>query len=338
MREVERIIITGATGHLGSHLLRELYKSGRKKLILLILPQEAHRISEIKTLYPDIHCVIGDLCNQESLENLFRGMKNFSVIHGASLVDIGDERENMLYRINVEGTRKLLELAKRYSARRFLYISSVHAIPSKPNALIHEVHSFSPESVEGAYAKTKAIASQLVQDAHREGMDTVIVHPSGIVGPEDPCRGHMTELIEGILSRKISAIVEGGYDFVDVRDVAKGVVSALDYGLSGETYLLARKRVSIRDMVKMIEETTKKKYHLTVIPKWFILAVLPLVNLYYKWTKRKPLFTKYSLHTLWDGVRYSHEKATRELSFKTRNFSETVFDTVQYLLYKKVKE
>ena len=96
--------------------------------------------------------------------------------------------------------------------------------------MLTEVDHFSPESVEGAYAKTKAEASQAVLDMVREGLNAVIVHPSGILGPYDRSGNHLVQMVTDYLEGRLPACVKGGYDFVDVRDVAKGCLLAMDKG------------------------------------------------------------------------------------------------------------
>ena len=162
-------IITGAKGHLASTILRYL----RKEPCLirgLILPTEEGEDDAQITYYK------GDVTQPASLEGIFSGTEcnETIVIHAAGIVSISDGVTPMLYAANVEGTRNIIAQCERHGVKRLVYVSSVHAIPeSDEKATISETDHFSPESVNGAYAKTKAEATQAVLDAARSGVSVL---------------------------------------------------------------------------------------------------------------------------------------------------------------------
>ena len=151
------------------------------------------------------------------------------------------------------GTRHLLDACLTYPVKRLVYVSSVHALPEKDRFhVLQEVKRFSPESVVGGYAKTKAEATQAVLDAVSDGLDAVIVQPSGILGPYDTTRNHLVQLVSDYVHGRLPACVRGGYDFVDVRDVAQGCLSALENGKTGECYILSNRHYEIKEILRMI--------------------------------------------------------------------------------------
>lgn len=177
-------IVTGANGHLGSTLVRMLQRRGAEVRGLL-LPQEQAASHSRVTYYH------GDVREKESLRPLFEdtGDTRVTVIHTAGIIDISEHVSPLLYDVNVGGTRNMVELCEEYRVYRMVYVSSVHAIPEKDkNCVLHEVRHFSPNEVVGGYAKTKAEATQIVLDAADHGLNAVVVHPSGILGPYDRSR------------------------------------------------------------------------------------------------------------------------------------------------------
>ncbi len=197
----------------------------------------------------------GDVRDRESLRPLFEGggESPLYLIHTAGLIDIGKEVSPALYAVNVEGTKNLLALCAEYQVERMVYVSSVHAIPEGgERTVLREINCFSAEQVVGGYAKTKAEATEAVLDAARAGLSAVVVQPSGILGPYDTSGNHLVQMVGDYLRGKLPACVRGGYDFVDVRDVAAGCLSALTRGRAGECYILSNRRYELREVLGMV--------------------------------------------------------------------------------------
>ena len=233
-------IITGANGHLGNTLIRILRKT-EVEIRGLLLPTEHRKERE------NIHYFHGDVRDTDTLSSLFEGLSDAEVIviHTAGIIDIAGTVSSQMYAVNVEGTRNIVKLCQEYGVKRLVYVSSVHAIPEKRWSVQREVHHFSPEEVVGGYAKTKAEATQLVLDAVSEGLDAVVVHPSGIIGPYDSSENHLVQMITDYIRGKLPACVRGGYDLVDVRDVAAGCIAAAEKGRTGECYILSNRHYEI---------------------------------------------------------------------------------------------
>lgn len=245
-------------------------------------------------------------------------------------MDISEEISPLLYEVNVNGTRNIIELCREYRIKRLVYVSSVHAIPEKEEEMTqNEVDTFSPDTVRGGYAKTKAEATQLVLDAAAAGLDAVIVQPSGILGPYDSSGNHLVQLVTDYLRGRLLACVKGGYDFVDVRDVADGCIRAAMQGKSGECYILSNRRYEIKDVLGMVRKTHGGR-RIPALPVWMAKACVPFIKLDAKRRKIRPLFTRYSLYTLSGNSKFSHDKATAELGYRPRDLFTTVKDTVRW--------
>lgn len=319
-------IVTGASGHLGNTIIRILKRTG-KTVRGLILPSEKKEDS------PLVSYIRGDITKKDSLEALFADTqeKEIIVIHTAGVVDISDQLSDTLYDVNVNGTKNIIDLCMEYRVRRLVYVSSVHAIPEKDHLqVLKETDTFSPEEVTGGYAKTKAEATRIVLDSVKEGLDAVVVHPSGILGPYDKSGNHLVQMVSDYVEGRLPACVNGGYDFVDVRDVAMGCLSAAEKGKAGDCYILSNRHYEIKDLLKMIKSINGGKTLFT-LPMWSAKAAAPMISWYAKCRKRRPLYTKYSLYTLASNDRFSHDKATIELNYKPRDMYRTLADTIVWM-------
>lgn len=319
-------IVTGANGHLGSTIVRYLERQDYPVRGLL-LPSEENT-DRVKITY-----FKGDITVRGTMEDIFSGLEGHDVfvIHAAGLVSIGSEITPALYDVNVNGTRNVIAMCRRYGVRRLLYVSSVHAISEGDGlSVIREVNSFPKEAVTGAYGITKAEATQAVMDATKDGLDAVIVHPSGILGPFDYGRNHIVQFIRQYLEGKLHGGVTGGYDLVDVRDVAKGCIAAAERGRSGECYILSNRYVPISDlMASMGAATGGKVPH--CYPLGLVKRIAPLFEWIGKVRHKRPLFTRYSLHMMEANGRFSHDKATMELGYSPMDIKDSVRDTILYL-------
>ena len=323
-------IITGVGGHLGNTVARELLAAG-ETVRGFALPNE-----DVTMLYGDaVSIVRGDVRDKSSMEPLFYGLKDDDevyFIHCAGIVSVATKYDQRVVDVNVRGTENVVSLCKEHSVKKLVYISSVHALPELPHGtVIHEVEGFQPESVIGLYAKTKAAATQIVLDAVKSGLDATIIHPSGIIGPNDYGHGHLTQMVINYLNGTLTACVEGGYDFVDVRDVADGVIAAADKGKKGECYILSNRYIPVRELLNTLSRVTGGKNITTMLPLWFAKMTAPLAELYYKIRHESPLFTRYTLYTLTSNARFTYEKARRDLGYKPRDISTTIKDTVSFL-------
>ncbi len=319
-------LVTGACGHLGGTLIRYLRREGCA-VRGLMLPEEEARDGGGVAYYR------GNVADWRSLAPFFSGLEPYdvTVLHTAGIVSIGAAPPAAMYDVNVNGTRNVLDWCRRSGVRRLVYVSSVHALEEGDGlGVIREADRFSPERVTGAYAATKAEATQLVLDAARAGLDAVIVHPSGILGPYDDGRNHLTQLIQAYLAGRLPGGVTGGYDFVDVRDVALGCLAAARRGRAGECYILSNRYVPIRDLLEYLRTAVRGRRK-PCFPLGLAKLAAPAVEALARLRGRRPLFTRYALYTMAANGRFSHDKATMCLGYSPRDIRDTVRDTVRYL-------
>lgn len=332
-------VVTGAFGHLGNTIINKLsdnYKSDSNVIIHgLALPNDnvmAYSAENVKIFR-------GNVCDPPSLFSIFSGLTDYEVIviHTAGIVSIASKYEQRVYDVNVRGTKNVVEASLKHDVKRFIHVSSVHAIPDPHDGrIIREVNSFSKDNVHGLYAKTKAEATQYVLDSVKRGLNASVVHPSGIIGAGDFGHGHITQLIRDYINGSLVAGVKGGYDFVDVRDVADGIITCITDGEAGECYILSNRYVSIPKLLDMLHVITGKRKVNVVLPYWVAKATAPLSEMYYKAKKQPPLYTAYSLYTLHGNSTFSHEKATNTLNYHPRDIMETLRDTADWLTASQV--
>jgi dihydroflavonol-4-reductase len=195
---------------------------------------------------------------------------------------------------------------------------------------LDEESPIDPSRSSGSYDRSKAEATLLVCEAIAQGLDSVMVFPTGVIGPFDFRPSHTGELVLACAQGRLQAYVDGGYNFVDVRDVADGLVAAAEKGRSGEGYILAGHNVTVRELLDTIGRVTGVATPRLRLPFGLVRGVSFLIPAYYWATRQKPLFTTYSLDVIASGCTMTYEKASRELGYNPRPFVETIEDAVRW--------
>jgi len=317
-------LVTGGAGHVGNVLVRELLARGEQVRVLILPGEDTHSIEGL-----DVECVVGDVLDKDSL---LRAMRDVDVVfHLASLVSITEEKSYLLEAVNVEGTRNVIEAAKQQNIDKLIYTSSIHALERPPAGVtINEKLNFDPNNPAGPYDRTKAKASLLIETASKAGLDCRIVCPTGVVGPYDYRHSEMGELILSWMQKPVNFMVKGSFDFVDVRDVARGHILARDNGKKGETYILGGERIELTSLHMLVKEATKRDTSLITFPLPIAKIIAPIAEFYYKITKTKPRLTRYSLETVFSNSDISSDKAHEELGYENRTLMQSVVDTVNW--------
>ena len=319
------VIVTGATGHIGNVLVRELLLRNERVRVVIPPFEDVSCLDGLK-----VEIVEGDVRQIDSLIQAFEG--GDVVYHLAGIISILPGKSELLYQVNVEGTRNVVEACLKTKIRRLVYTSSIHAVKEPPHGtVIDETFPFDPDNVLGDYAKSKAQATLEVLNGVKQGLNVVIVCPTGVIGPYDYKTSEMGQLITDFIQRKLKAYVDGAYDFADVRDVATGLILACEKGCSGESYILSGEQITVRDLLLMLQEITKVKAPSLKIPAWLARTVGKIAPLYHRLTNTKPLFTAYSIDVLASNSVINSEKARCKLGYSARSIRESIEDTVRWL-------
>ena len=317
-------LVTGAAGHIGNVLARELVNRGQTVRALLMPGEDAAPLQDLP-----VELVEGDVLDFCSLQAAFEGVE--VVYHLAGLISILPGKDPFVQTVNVLGTRNVIQAARLAGVRRLVYTSSIHALQRVPHGiLIDENIPFDVQHAISAYDHSKAQASLEVLKAVQEGMDAVIACPTGVIGPYDFRRSEMGKLIIDCLKNKLMFYVDGAYDFVDVRDVAAGLILVGEHGRTGQTYILSGERLSVRDIFKHVQEIIGRRLVCLKIPGNLPRLAASLTPLHYRLTRIKPRITSYSLATLASNSVISHAKAMLELGYSPRPLRETLADTIRW--------
>ena len=327
-------LLTGAAGFLGSNICAQLLAEG-KKVRALVLPND----KSVKYIPQEVEVVIGDLTDSDSLEPFFsvpEGSKSV-MIHCASMVTVDPQYSDKLMAVNVGGTRNIITQVLRHpECEKMVYVSSTGAIPELPHGTkITEVDKFDPcdpAKVVGAYSQSKAKATQMVLDAVRVmGLKACVVHPSGILGPNDHALGETTSTVLQIIRGEMPMGMQGSFNLCDVRDLAAGTIAAVDKGRIGECYILANETVTLKEMCDMINAECDSKKIKFYLPLNLADKIAQGLEKQAEKTGKKPLMTTFSVYNLARNNEFDYSKAKEELGYTTRAYQDTIRDMVQWM-------
>ena len=263
-----KVFVTGATGFLGSHVACVLAAQGAD-LRLLVRPTSDLR--NIAALHADR--VQGDLRDPVSIEKALAGCE--VVFHVAADYRLWVRDPDQMYRSNVEGTRSLLEAARRQNVRRVVYTSSVATMGFTSNGNGHLTDEDSPVSLAdmiGHYKRSKFMAEQVAFDAAKSGIDVVIVNPTTPIGERDVKPTPTGRIVLDFLKRKFPAYVETGLNLVDATECARGHVQALEKGKPGERYILGGENLTLKQILDRLAAITGLKSPTVKLPYVFAYA------------------------------------------------------------------
>jgi len=311
--------VIGATGHLGNVLTKELIKRGFR--VRAIIPQ-GEDITHIKDDQVEIYRA--DITDLPAITAAITGLEY--VFHCAGIINISSGNKDLMYRVNVEGTKNVIKACISNNIKRLIYTSSVHAIVAPDRGIVDESCEINPEKVYGFYARTKALATLAMLEAARSDLDAVILCPSGIIGPFDYKISEIGQLILDFVNRRLKAYIDGAYNFVDVRDVVAGHINAMEKARRGEVYILGGESISVFDILTLLESITGIKKPKIKIPYCIAYAISPFTPIYYSIVKTKPLFTTYSIKVLRSNANISNKKAINELNYSFRPVRESIRD------------
>ena len=328
-------LLTGAAGFLGTNICMQLLEAGCK-VRALVLPND----KSVKYIPEQVEVVLGDLTDAPSLEPFFTVPEGCTsaIIHCASMVTVDPTFSDKLMEVNVTGTRNIITKTLAHpECEKMVYVSSTGAIPELPHGTpIKEIDKFTPvddRKVVGAYSLSKAIATQMVLDSVRVmGLKACVVHPSGILGPNDHALGETTRTVLQIIKGEMPMGMQGSFNLCDVRDLAAGTIAAIDKGRVGECYILANEPVTLKEMCEMIRrECTAKKISI-YLPLGLANMIAKMLEKQAEKTGKKPLMTTFSVYNLARNNVFDYSKAQRELGYTTRPYQETIHDEVRWMI------
>jgi dihydroflavonol-4-reductase len=262
-----------------------------------------------------------------SLRGVFLGATQ--VMHLAGKISIMGDPDGSVWATNVEGTRNVVTAALECGVKRVVHCSSVHAFnfASAGDEPLSEACDLLSEDADIAiYDRSKAAGQREVLAAVEQGLDAVIVQPTGVIGPHDYAPSRMGQVFLDLKSGTMPGLTHGGFDFVDVRDVATAMMAAMHRGRSGENYLLGGHYVTIPELARLCQEITGSRAPRLVSPLWLAGATAPVFEAWAKLTKATPLYTRESIETLSRGRPTNCKKAQEELGYTRRPLQISIQD------------
>jgi dihydroflavonol-4-reductase len=243
--------VTGATGFLGSHVARALAENGANLRLLVRTNSNTKNIADLKA-----DLVAGDLRNPASLEKGIAGCD--AIFHVAADYRLWVRDPNEMYRSNVEGTRAILETARKNNVRRVVYTSSVATMGFTSNGQPADENSpVSLDNMIGPYKRSKFMAEQVAIESARAGQDVVIVNPTTPVGERDIKPTPSGRILVDFLKKKFPAYVDTGLNLVDATECARGHIAALEKGRSGERYILGGENLTLKQILDKLAAITR---------------------------------------------------------------------------------
>jgi dihydroflavonol-4-reductase len=316
-----KVAVTGASGHIGNCLVRELKKQGAE--IKVLVQNFSNYLDEM-----DVEVIRGNLLEPESLITLCQGVD--IVFHLAAQIAIENRSSSLTYETNVTGTKNMIKAANHGRAKKFIHFSSIHAFQiGSPDQLLDESRSL-VESSKTIYEFTKAKGEREVMKAVKEGLNAVIINPTAVIGPFDYKGSLLGQALRKIYQNKLPFMVSGGYNWVDVRDVVSASIQAIESGRNGERYILSGTYCSLRELSAMISTLSGCKIPV-IVPIPLARLACPFFKVYSSIAKKEPLYTYQSLNILVNSPsNISNEKARKELGFKPRPLEQTLNDTFNW--------
>ena len=327
---MERIyLVSGASGHLGSTLVNRLLEKGEKIRALVLAGEE-------KFVPEGVEVYTGDVRKIETLKEFFHTDDNSEliVLHCAGIITIASKENPIVHEVNVEGTRNILEMALKSKVKKMVHVASVHAIKENENGEVNtEPEEFCPDQLGDQYARSKAEAVNLCIEYAKKGLDVSYVMPSGIFGPGDVRKNnHTVRSINAMFKGLIPIGIEGGFDFVDVRDAAEGIILCSEKGRKGDGYILSGHYIKTIDLVNGANILCGRKETSLQVSYKFVRFFAPFIEkVFLFFGNKKPLVTPYSIDILNTNGHFSHEKATRELGYQPREVMDTLRDMKEEL-------
>jgi dihydroflavonol-4-reductase len=318
-----KIALTGCTGHIGYNICKRLLDEGHQ-LNLLVRGNSRPFIDK------NVEYFKGDLDDKDALRRMMIGVDY--VYHLAAKIAISGETEKEVFHVNVHGLQNLLDAYKESSAKRLIHFSSIHAYQQLPRDQELNEDRALVEKSSMVYDRSKSKGQQLViKFCTDNNLECVILNPTAVFGPEDKFGSNAGDAILDLINGKVPVVMNYGFDWVDVRDIASAAVNAMTKGENCKSYILSGEYLTLKEKAKKIKSVGGKKKSRPTMPIWVMGFSLPIIKVMSKITRKPPLFTREMITTLKEGNMYiSSKSAEKDLGFSARPYEDSIRDFIEY--------
>jgi dihydroflavonol-4-reductase len=306
------IYVSGATGHIGNNIVRMLVAGGHETTAVV-------RRSSTAVESAGAPIIVGDIFDSDWLSNLMQ--KDDIFIHSAGIIDLTKKDRQASEIVNVLGTQTILDVCVAKGVY-LLLVSSVDAIEKpKKGGLVKTPDIQTLNGVKSHYSMTKAIAAKQVAIAlANKTISGAIVYPAAVIGPHDYKPSRVGKELLAIQRRKLVFHLNGGYCFIDVRDVAKAIVRIVASKQTGH-FILGAHQVSIKSFYEAIERVTKRRLRVVPVP----VALAKVGCLFFK------SYSSVMIDAIQENSNYDLEPMRKVLDIEPRPFETTLKDTLEWL-------
>jgi dihydroflavonol-4-reductase len=319
-----RILVTGADGLLGSNLVRVLLDRGHEVRALV---QKGRQTITLDGL--EIDRVEGDILVPESLKKAAEGVEG--IFHVAAHTGIWPSRQEIINRVNIEGTQNMLDLAQRIGVKKMVYVGTANTFSfgSKEHPGVEDT-PYKGDRYGLDYMDSKYKAHQLVINAFKNGLDVTIVNPTFMLGAYDsaPSSGAM---VLAVYQQKVPGFAPGGRNYICVKDAAVGIANALEMGKAGESYIIGNRNMSYREAFTMMANTLGVKAPRVAFPKWVIMIYGAFGSFLAKLSGKAPTVSLPMAKISCDTHYFSAEKAVRELKLPQSPIEEGIRECLEWM-------
>lgn len=319
-----KVLVTGASGFIGSAVAHKLVEAG---FSVRALVREKGPYSNLAGL--DIEFIGGDLRDRASIDRAVAGVRY--IFHVAADYRLWAPDPGEIYATNLEGTRNVMQAALRAGAERIVHTSSVATIALRSGEIADESTPMPENEAIGAYKRSKIAAERLVDSMVAEqGLPAVIVNPSTPIGPRDARPTPTGRIIVEAAKGRIPAFVDTGLNLVHVEDVADGHIAAMRSGKIGERYILGGENVLFSQMLKDIARIVGRRAPWVRLPWRALVPVAFAAEAVARITGREPLATLDGVYLARYRMFFTSTKAERELSYRSRPYIAGIQDALQW--------
>jgi dihydroflavonol-4-reductase len=319
-----KVLVTGATGHIGGNMVRILHERGFN---VVANYRNGHKLKEMERF--GVEWVQGDVLDQAFLKKATKGID--VVVNLAARISISGDPKGEVMKTNVEGPANVVAACLHNNVPKLIHFSSIHAFKFSGDEPAVNEDSPRADHTSFVYDQSKIGGEMEIQKGVEAGLNAVILNPTGVLGPFNYWHSFTGQMLKDLYSGRLPALVKAAYNWVDTRDLVEATIQSISKGETGKNYILAGHNMTLKTIAALVNEFGGKKPPLISVSLGVAKLGLPFLSLYSKLTNSPPLYTDESLTALEHyNSNISNAKAKNDLNFNPRPMEETIKDSIEW--------